>query len=193
MAVRANLLVDVIPALKLGVVEGSERPGEAPFLRFELRFVAYRLGRRRCVPREGSARFETGQRAADGSVWPVEASVSYWPVEGGRMLVDLRDVHRRRRSEALLRTRYRLSEMSRGENLDRVVQAALDGYPRTGWAIHPQVGKDHTITFRTKQPLAIDPEVQINITLDQQYGDQNTIGRFKLFAITGDHAPIELP
>src|SRR4029079_9017343 len=73
-----------------------------------------------------------------------------------------------------------------------LAKAAIDGYPRTGWAIHPQVGKDHTITFRTKQPLGIDPEGRILITLDKQYGDQNTIGRFKLYAITGDHAPLEL-
>jgi hypothetical protein len=28
--------------------------------------------------------------------------------------------------------------------------------------------------------------------LDQQYGDQHTLGRFRFFAITGDHAPLEL-
>src|SRR4029078_9446697 len=55
MAVRANLLVDVVSALKLSVVERSERPGEAPFLRVELRFVAHRLGRRLCVLRKRSA------------------------------------------------------------------------------------------------------------------------------------------
>src|SRR5205085_4177990 len=56
----------------------------------------------------------------------------------------------------------------------------------------PQVGKDHSATFRTKFPLNIDPEIPVVITLDQQFGDQHTIGRFKLHAITGDHAPLEL-
>src|SRR5262245_43064990 len=55
MAVRANLLIDVISALKLSVVERSERPGEAPFLRIELRFVAYRPGGRLCVLCDGDA------------------------------------------------------------------------------------------------------------------------------------------
>jgi mono/diheme cytochrome c family protein len=72
-------------------------------------------------------------------------------------------------------------------------KAALDSIKTTGWAVAPQVGKDHTITFRTKQPLSVDPEVQIIVTLDQQYGDQHTLGRFKLYAITGDHAPLDLP
>jgi mono/diheme cytochrome c family protein len=72
------------------------------------------------------------------------------------------------------------------------VKAAVDRYPKSGWAIAPQVGKEHTATFRTKLPLTIDPEVPIVITLDQQYGDQHTIGRFRFFAITGDHAPLEI-
>jgi len=73
-----------------------------------------------------------------------------------------------------------------------LAKAAIDGYPNSGWGIQPQVGKDHTISFRTKQPLSVDPEVQIVVTLDQKHGDQHTIGRFRLYAITGDHAPIEL-
>ncbi|RPH49158.1 MAG: DUF1549 domain-containing protein, partial [Planctomycetota bacterium] len=71
-------------------------------------------------------------------------------------------------------------------------KSAIDGYPASGWSIQPQAGKDHTITFRTKQPLSIDPEVQIVVTLDQKHGDQHTIGRFRLYAITGDHAPLDL-
>jgi hypothetical protein len=73
-----------------------------------------------------------------------------------------------------------------------LVKGALDKDPKTGWAIAPQVGRDHSATFRTKFPLSIDPEIPILITLDQQLGDQHTIGRFKLHAITGDHAPLEL-
>ncbi len=66
MAVRANLLVDVISALKLSVVERSERPGEAPFLRVELRLVAHRLGRWLCVLGEGAQRTsESNDKARD--------------------------------------------------------------------------------------------------------------------------------
>jgi len=72
------------------------------------------------------------------------------------------------------------------------VKAAVDRYPKSGWAIVPQVGKEHSATFRTKLPLTIDPEVPVVITLDQQYGDQHTLGRFRFFAITGDHAPLEI-
>jgi mono/diheme cytochrome c family protein len=73
-----------------------------------------------------------------------------------------------------------------------LVKGALDKDPKSGWGIAPQVGKDHSATFRTKFPLSIDPEIPVIITLDQQLGDQHTIGRFRLHAITGDHAPLEL-
>jgi hypothetical protein len=73
-----------------------------------------------------------------------------------------------------------------------LVKGAIDRDPKTGWGIAPELGKDHSATFRTKFPLNIDPEIPIVITLDQQFGDQHTIGRFKLYAITGDHAPLEL-
>jgi hypothetical protein len=72
------------------------------------------------------------------------------------------------------------------------VKAAVDRLPWSGWGISPQAGKEHSATFRTKLPLTIDPEVPIVITLEQQHGDQHTIGRFRFLAITGDHAPLEL-
>jgi mono/diheme cytochrome c family protein len=72
------------------------------------------------------------------------------------------------------------------------IKAAVDRLPKSGWGIAPQTGKEHSATFRTKLPLTIDPEVPVVITLEQQYGDQHTIGRFRCFAITGDHAPLEL-
>jgi hypothetical protein len=71
-------------------------------------------------------------------------------------------------------------------------KAAIDRDAKSGWAIQPQVGKDHSATFHTNGPLTLDPEIPILITLDQQHGDQHTIGRFRLHAITGNHEPLEL-
>ena len=39
MAVRANLLIDLVAALELGVVEGAERAGEGPVLRGDARLL----------------------------------------------------------------------------------------------------------------------------------------------------------
>jgi hypothetical protein len=72
------------------------------------------------------------------------------------------------------------------------VKSAIDRDAKSGWAIQPQVGKDHSATFHTKAPLTLDPEIPIVITLDQQHGDQHTIGRFRFHAVTGNHAPLEL-
>lgn len=73
------------------------------------------------------------------------------------------------------------------------IKSVLYRDPKAGWGVQPQVGKDHQATFRTKLPLTVDPEVPIVFTLDQQHGDQHTIGRFRLYAITGDHTPLDLP
>ena len=73
--------------------------------------VARRIAR---IRREGSALFEVLHRSKDGTVWPGEVSVAYWPEGGGRYLSFVRDVHRRNRSEALLRTRLELSDLARG-------------------------------------------------------------------------------
>ncbi|MBL0156083.1 MAG: PAS domain S-box protein [Bryobacterales bacterium] len=51
----------------------------------------------------GEDRFESRQRRKEGSVFDVEVSVQYRPGDGGRMVVFLRDITRRKRAEAALR------------------------------------------------------------------------------------------
>ncbi|MFT3831000.1 MAG: PAS domain S-box protein [Opitutaceae bacterium] len=78
------------------------------------------------IRREGSALFDTRHRAKDGTVWQAELNSSFWPIGDGRLFVFIRDVHRRNRSEALLRARFRLSELSRQQSTDDLMRAALD-------------------------------------------------------------------
>ncbi|TXT18849.1 MAG: hypothetical protein FD138_4403, partial [Planctomycetota bacterium] len=81
------------------------------------------------------------------------------------------------------------------EQVDRPWKAAgvIDGKEETGWAIAPQFGKDHWAIFGLKEPLAVDGSVFIRIQLRQLYGQQHTIGRFKLSLQTGIEPSITLP
>jgi diguanylate cyclase (GGDEF)-like protein/PAS domain S-box-containing protein len=78
------------------------------------------------VMRLGHGAFETTHRAKDGSPWRVAVTTSYSPLEGGRVFAFLRDVQRRERSEALLKTRLELSALAMETDLDTLMQAALD-------------------------------------------------------------------
>ena len=44
----------------------------------------------------------------------------------------------------------------------------------TGWAISPQMVKDHEITFFTKQPLSETENKFLRVVLDQQYAHGRT-------------------
>jgi hypothetical protein len=65
-----------------------------------------------------------------------------------------------------------------------LVAAAIDGDVKTGWAIAPQFGKRHVAIFETKADLDATDDTTLTIVLDQQYGLQHTIGRFRLSATT---------
>jgi len=74
------------------------------------------------------------------------------------------------------------------------VAAAIDNKPETGWAISPQMGKDHYAVFECASPLGDGNEtVWLRITLTQQYGSQHTIGRFRLQARTGVESKDSIP
>lgn len=61
---------------------------------------------------QGADRYETEHRSKDGSLWPVEVTISYRPLSGGRFFVFLRDISERRLAEqALARQRERLEEL----------------------------------------------------------------------------------
>jgi hypothetical protein len=64
-------------------------------------------------------------------------------------------------------------------------QNAIKSADRTGWAISPQMGKNHQITFYTKTPIDFEGQKFLQIVLDQQYGGTHTIGRFRVTAMSG--------
>jgi hypothetical protein len=73
-------------------------------------------------------------------------------------------------------------------------QAALDGKPNTGWAIHAEGNwnVNRTATFHLAKPLAAK---KWTVTLKQDYGGQHTLGKFRLSLGTAgtdsDPRPIE--
>jgi hypothetical protein len=57
---------------------------------------------------------------------------------------------------------------------------ALSAKDRTGWAIAPQTGQDHCITFYVAEPLELEDSQFLQVVLDQQYGNQHTLGRIRV-------------
>ncbi len=81
------------------------------------------------------------------------------------------------------------------EQADKPWRAAdvIDGKEDTGWAVAPQYGKEHWAIFALKEPLAVNGSVFVRVQLRQLYGQQHTIGRFKLSLQTGIEPSIALP
>ncbi|MEW6305669.1 MAG: DUF1553 domain-containing protein [Verrucomicrobiota bacterium] len=71
---------------------------------------------------------------------------------------------------------------------------AIDGKDDTGWAFGPELGKPHTAVFEIQSPVnAKGEEVQLTFTIQQAFGDNHTLGKFRLSATT-EPAPVhELP
>ncbi|CDK99787.1 putative Histidine kinase [Magnetospirillum gryphiswaldense MSR-1 v2] len=74
----------------------------------------------------GGAVFERRHRRKDGSLWDVEVCTLFSDIEDGRCFAFLRDLAIRRRAEALLKARLRLSDIGRGGNIDALMTEVLD-------------------------------------------------------------------
>ncbi len=63
--------------------------------------------------------------------------------------------------------------------------------PKRGWAIAGEFGKPHSAAFELAEPVTIRESARLRIVLEQNYGSQHTIGRFRL-ATTSAPAPVSL-
>jgi hypothetical protein len=62
---------------------------------------------------------------------------------------------------------------------------AIDNNPATGWAILPQVGRNHVAVFELKKPLGDAQGTTLTFVLDQRFpGRLHSIGRFRLSVTT---------
>jgi hypothetical protein len=70
------------------------------------------------------------------------------------------------------------------------VAGAIDGNPGTGWAIHPNVGKDHFVSLETGADVGFAGGTVLTITLDHQYPDQqHVLGKFRV-SVTRSPRPL---
>jgi mono/diheme cytochrome c family protein len=74
-----------------------------------------------------------------------------------------------------------------------LVQAAIDGKNETGWAISPQMGRNHQATFRLKKPLPAKEASNLRIEMAQLYGSKHVIGHFRIMAVTGEQSRDVVP
>ncbi|MDA0589430.1 MAG: PSD1 and planctomycete cytochrome C domain-containing protein [Planctomycetota bacterium] len=73
-------------------------------------------------------------------------------------------------------------------------QNAIDGDPmKTGWAISPQMSKPHHADFMTEKPLTTRGENWIQVVLDQKYGGQHSIGKFRVQVRAGSDPKDGIP
>jgi hypothetical protein len=68
------------------------------------------------------------------------------------------------------------------------VAGAIDNNPGTGWAVLPQFGKAHSALFEVKDAVKNEKGTTFTITFSMQFGQQHTIGKFRLSA-TSDKEP----
>ncbi|HWB14043.1 MAG TPA: DUF1549 and DUF1553 domain-containing protein [Pirellulales bacterium] len=70
---------------------------------------------------------------------------------------------------------------------------AIDGNAQgsSGWAVAPKFGEAHTAIFETTEDVGHAGGTLMTFTIDQQFGGQHTIGRFRL-SVTGAKRPLSL-
>ena len=68
------------------------------------------------------------------------------------------------------------------------VANAIDGNPTTGWALSGKLGENHAAVFPVTTKVADPAGAEWSFTLDQRFGTNHTIGRFRL-SLTTDANP----
>ncbi|MCX6620817.1 MAG: PAS domain S-box protein, partial [Acidobacteria bacterium] len=110
---RSGYSREELLGMSISDLEASEAPEET---RVHLKKIA----------REGSDLFQTLHRTRDGTIWQAEISANCWPGAGPLMFVFIRDVNRRKRSEALRRAQLAMSELALHGTPEDLLRSAVD-------------------------------------------------------------------
>jgi hypothetical protein len=68
------------------------------------------------------------------------------------------------------------------------VAAAIDGDPKSAWAVDPRFGEDHAAVFDVEPPITSDSGVELTFTLRFENNDGHNLGRLRL-AVAPDPPP----
>jgi hypothetical protein len=68
------------------------------------------------------------------------------------------------------------------------IASSIDNDPKTGWAIDPQFGKDHSAMFKLEKPIELTNGMTLKIVLEFHVNKQHNIGRPRV-SVTDDSDP----
>ncbi len=71
---------------------------------------------------------------------------------------------------------------------DYNIERAIDGNPGTGWAVMPQMSRDHHAVFFTASPVGFDGGTTLAVSMEQNFGQQHVLGKFRLSVATDPKA-----
>ncbi|MEO6184203.1 MAG: PSD1 and planctomycete cytochrome C domain-containing protein [Verrucomicrobiota bacterium] len=74
---------------------------------------------------------------------------------------------------------------------DWEIGKAIDGDGKTGWGIHPEVGKSHFAFFELKENIDFDNGATLTFVLEQKHGRAHLIGRARL-SVTSSPRPVQV-
>jgi hypothetical protein len=72
------------------------------------------------------------------------------------------------------------------------VERCIDRQADTGWAISPQMGREHLAWFELAKPIEMPGDAKWRLTLRQEHGKQHTLGRFRI-SVSRDPLPLAQP
>lgn len=72
------------------------------------------------------------------------------------------------------------------------VSNAVDGDPRTGWAIAPKFKDEHWAELRIADPVKLDNDQKLIVSLDQHFGRGRVMGRVKVSLLIGPFETADL-
>ena len=102
------------------------------------------------VMRDGHDRYETLHKRKNGSVWPAEVVVTYWPLEGGRLFAFLKDLTKSRQAEDYLRVATLIYQSSAEavmvtDEQNRIIDINPAFVRQTGYTLEEVRGKNPSL------------------------------------------------
>jgi hypothetical protein len=73
------------------------------------------------------------------------------------------------------------------------IAAAIDGDEKTGWSVSSRVHERHVALFNLAEPLRLNAEAKLRVTLSQQFGESSTLRRIRIATSEADPATLRPP